>query len=158
LSKRSREDISEIESSYQTLKQSEEKHRRIIDSVSDLVFHIDPNGTISFVNERITTLGYEAKELIGKPFAELYNGEFDEAKKHALFSRRIGPRSLVEVEISLKVNTDSSFYQMAENMSYLVSTSGLWNAPQEIVLDKDSKKEFLGTLLVARSQLLDLKL
>lgn len=158
LSGRTREDTEALESSYLELKQSEEKLRRIVDSVSDLVFQVNPDGNIDFVNESIRTLGYEVKELIGKPFAEIYDGELDDEKKRHIFSRRTGPRSLTEIEFSLKVNPDSSLYDLAENMSYLVSVLGLWSVPQEMVEEKVVEKEFLGSLLIARSQLLEIKM
>ncbi|MBC8283149.1 MAG: cyclic nucleotide-binding domain-containing protein [Nitrospinae bacterium] len=158
LSQRTREDTNELESSYLKLKRSEEKLRRIVDAVSDLVFQIDPNGNIEFVNESIKTLGYEVDELIGKPFAKIYDGELDKEKKRHIFSRRIGSRSLTEIEFNLKVSPDCSLYALSSNMSYLVSALGLWNVPQKMVEEKDCKKEYLGSLLIARSQLLDLKI
>mgnify|MGYP003967270243 CR=1 FL=1 len=158
LSERNREDTEALNTGYLELKQSEEKLRRIVDSVSDLVFQVNPNGNIDFVNESIRTLGYEVKELIGKPFAEIYDGDLDDEKKRYIFSRRTGPRSLTEIEFTLKVNPQSSLFSLATNMSYLVSVLGLWSVPQEMVEEKDVKKEFLGSLLIARSQLLEIKM
>lgn len=158
LSERIRKDLDVLNSSYQDLKRSEEVMHRIVDSVSDLVFQIDPTGVIVFVNKNIRLLGYEEKDLIGKPFAEIYDGEIDDQRKLHIFSRRAGPRSLDEVEFTLKVDSNSNLYKLATNMSYLVSTLGLWNVPQEMVLEKGVEKEFLGSLLIARSQLLDIKI
>ncbi len=156
LSHRTREDVESLNSTCRELKQSEEKLRRIVNSVSDLVFQIDPDGIIVFVNDRIRTLGYEVEELIGKPFAEIYDGVLDDERKRHIFSRRTGQRSLIEMEFSLKVDPRSNLYNLASNMSYLVSTSGLWSVPEEMVSEKVGEKEFLGSLLIARSQLLDM--
>ncbi|MZH02793.1 MAG: cyclic nucleotide-binding domain-containing protein [Nitrospinae bacterium] len=158
LSKRNRVDIGALESGYLELKRNEEKLLRIVNSISDLVFQIDPNGLIEFVNEPIRTLGYEVEDLIGKHFAEIYDGELDDEKKRHIFSRRTGTRSLNEIEFTLKVSPGCSLYNFTKTMSYFVSVLGLWNVPKEMVEAKEGEKEYLGSLLIARSQLLDLKL
>ena len=150
LSQRTREDIEMLESDNRDLKRTEEKLHRIVASVSDLVIQVNPSGIIEFVNEPIRTLGYGMKELIGKPFAEIYEGELDDERKRHIFTRRVGQRSLIEIEFVLKVNPCSSLHEIAQNISYQVSTLGLWNVPEEMVSEEDTEKEFLGSLLIAQ--------
>jgi hypothetical protein len=55
------------------------------------------------------------------------------------------------MEVSLKVNPLSSLHGLIWYLPFLVNTSGMWNVPQEIVLKKGATKEFLGSLLIART-------
>jgi PAS domain-containing protein len=156
LSKRSREDLDAIDSGYGELIRSEEKYRRIVESISDLILQVDPNGIICFANQSTSTFGYETDELIGKPFSEIFDGEWDDSTKHNILTRRVGPRTTTNMEISLKVNPDSSLYGLIWYLPFLVSASGIWNVTQDVVMKKDAKKEFLGSLLVARNDKMDL--
>jgi hypothetical protein len=37
-------------------------------------------------------------------------------------------------------------------MSFLLTTTGMWDVPQELVIRKGTRKEFQGTLLIARKE------
>lgn len=158
LSQRQREDLDVIESGFRELKRSEEKSRHIVNLISELIIQVDPNGVIEFVNESIRTLGYEAKELIGRPFAKIYNGELDDDRKHHVLTKRTGLRAPNDMEFSLNTNPHSSLHEFVPNISFVVSATGIWNVPQEMVLEKNNQKEFLGTLLVARTEKMDLQM
>lgn len=127
-----------------------------MESISDLVFQVDPDGTICFANESVSTLGYEVDELIGKPFIEIFDGKLGDKRKHHILTRRVGPRATTNMEISLKVNPISSLHSIIWYLPFLVNTSGMWSVPQEMVLKKDASKEFLGSLLIARTDKMDL--
>ncbi|MBT3923320.1 MAG: cyclic nucleotide-binding domain-containing protein [Nitrospina sp.] len=156
LSGRNREDLDVIDSGYKELIRSEEKYRRIVESISDLIFQVDPDGLISFANQSVSILGYEADELIGKPFNNIYDGEWGDKEKHHILTRRVGPRTTTNREISLKVNPLSSLHGIFWYLPFLINSSGIWNVPQEMILKKDVAKEFLGSLLVARNDKMDL--
>lgn len=158
LSQRNRADLDAIDSGYGELKRSEEKYREIVESISDIIIQVDPDGVISFANESVSTLGYEVNELIGKQFIEIFDGKLGDTRKHHILTRRVGPRSTTNMEVALKVNPDSSLHGLIWNLSFLVNASGMWNVPQEMVLKKSTNKEFLGTLLVARTGKMDLLL
>ncbi len=158
LSKRQREDLDVIDTGYRELKRSEEKYRHIVNLISDLIIQVDPNGVIEFANESIRVLGYEAKELIDRPFSKIYNGELDDDRKHHVLTRRTGLRAPTDMEFSLNTNPNSSLHDLVPNMSFVVSASGIWNVPQEMILEKNTEKELLGTLLVARAEKIDLQI
>ncbi|MBT6597348.1 MAG: cyclic nucleotide-binding domain-containing protein [Nitrospina sp.] len=158
LTQRERENLDSIDSGYRELKRSEEKYRHIVNLVSDLIIQVNPNGAIEFVNESARLLGYEVKELTGKPFAEIYDGQLDDKRKRHVLTRRTGLRAPTDMEFSLKVDPLSSLHGLMPSMSFMVSASGMWSVPQEMVLEKDSQKEFLGTLLIARTEKMDLQM
>lgn len=156
LSQRNRADLDVIDSGYGELKRSEEKYRGIVESISDLIFQVDPEGNICFANESVSTLGYKIDELVGKPFIEIFDGKLGDKRKHHMLTQRVGPRATTNVEISLKVNPHSSLYGFIWYLPFLVNTSGMWNVPQQMVLKKGTEKEFLGTLLIARADKKDI--
>jgi hypothetical protein len=156
LSQRNRADLDVIDSGYGELIRSEEKYRKIVESISDLIFQVDPDGIICFANESVSTLGYEIDELVGKPFIEILDGKLGDKRKHHILTRRVGPRTTSNMEISLKVNPQSSLYGLIWYLPFLVNASGMWDVPQEMVLKKGTQKEFLGTLLITRTDKKDL--
>ncbi len=156
LSQRNRADLDVIDSGYMKLKQSEENYRGIVESISDLIIKVDPEGIICFANESVSTLGYEVDELIGKPFNEIFDGKLGDKRKYQILTKRVGLRTTTNMEISLKVNPDSSLYDIIWYLPFLVNTSGIWNVPKELVMKKGVAKEFQGSLLVARSDKKDL--
>ena len=156
LSQRNRADLDVTDSGYKELKQSEEKYRRIVESMSDMIFQVDPDGIICFANESVSILGYEIDELVGKPFIEIFDGKLGDKRKHHILTRRVGPRATTNMEISLKVNPLSSLHGLIWYLPFLVNTSGMWDVPQEMVLKKNTSKKFLGSLLIARADKMDL--
>lgn len=51
------------------LRESEERHRSLIEAFGDMILHRSANGEVTYVNEAfITTFGESAQEFVGKPF------------------------------------------------------------------------------------------
>ena len=64
-------DITETKKTEKLLLESEENYRKIIDNAPDIVALFDKNGTILFVNQRITEYSnYSPEEIIGKPVTD----------------------------------------------------------------------------------------
>jgi two-component system, cell cycle sensor histidine kinase and response regulator CckA len=53
------------------LKDSEEKHRTLLEVLPEIVYKISPDGLFSFINKPIEKLGYRADELVGKHFSSV---------------------------------------------------------------------------------------
>jgi two-component system cell cycle sensor histidine kinase/response regulator CckA len=53
------------------LKESEEKHRTLLEVLPEIVYKINPEGIFSFVNQPVEKLGYQPDELIGQHFAAI---------------------------------------------------------------------------------------
>ncbi|TBZ93509.1 PAS domain-containing sensor histidine kinase [Rhizobium leguminosarum bv. viciae] len=70
-------DLSERRAAEQTIRQSEEQFRRLVQGVSDYaIYMLDPNGNVSSWNfgaERIK--GYRPQEIIGRHFSTFYTPE-----------------------------------------------------------------------------------
>lgn len=51
------------------LRESEERHRSLIEAFGDMILHRSANGTVTYVNEAfVSTFGESASEFIGSPF------------------------------------------------------------------------------------------
>ena len=67
-------DISQKKLAEQALKESEKKHREILNSINDGYFETDFKGNITFCNEAAaSSLGYSVAEFIGKNYREFCN-------------------------------------------------------------------------------------
>ncbi|MCP4679242.1 MAG: response regulator [Deltaproteobacteria bacterium] len=53
----------------ESLRTSEEKHRTLLEAMPDIVYKIDPDGYIKYVNSAASRIGYHPDELIGKHFS-----------------------------------------------------------------------------------------
>lgn len=64
----------------EVLRQSEEKYRTLVQTLSDVVFIINPDGNFTYLNpefERLT--GYPFQDFIGRPFTEMLAPEYIES-------------------------------------------------------------------------------
>lgn len=152
ISARNRKDLDVIVASYQEIKNSREKYRKVVDATSDIIIQTDPEGKIVFANKAVSFLGYDVFDLIGKGFVDFCEDTLCDTSRAHILTRRVGPRTTDDMEICLKVNEQSTLYDICPSMSFIVTATGMWNVPQELVMRKGAQKEFQGTLLVIRKE------
>ena len=150
VSARNRTDLDIIDAGDQEIRNSREKYRKVIDSVSDLFIQTDPDGKIVFANKSVSYLGFDVFDLIGQDLTNFYDGTLNDTSRAHILTRRVGPRTTTDMEISLKVNEQSTLYDICNSMSFLMNATGMWNVPHDTVMKKGIPKEFQGTLMVAR--------
>ncbi len=150
ISGRCRVDLDIIDTGYLEMYKSEERYRTIVETISDIVIQIDPEGKITFVNSAVMVLGYSPKDLVGKPYQELMDYIDGKASIDNLLTKRIGPRATSNAEIDFHVNEDSPIFEFIQKMPFLLDAHGVWNVRNDIVLKKGTQKKFMGTLCVAR--------
>ena len=69
-------DISKRKAAEEALRESEERHRILVETVPSGIGEIDPFGTITFANEAYCSLyGYSMEEMIGKSILDLQASE-----------------------------------------------------------------------------------
>jgi PAS domain S-box-containing protein len=72
-------DITKLKDAEETLKQSEEKYRGIVENTTNLIMMTQPDGTISYLSPSCKkVLGYPSKDLLGKNLTIIHP---DDAKK-----------------------------------------------------------------------------
>jgi PAS domain S-box-containing protein len=56
----------------QELTNSEQRYRTLVETIRDLVFIVDPNGRLNFLNPEFEKMtGYSSKDFIGRPFTDV---------------------------------------------------------------------------------------
>ncbi|OYV95152.1 MAG: hypothetical protein B7Z68_07345, partial [Acidobacteria bacterium 21-70-11] len=116
-------DITERRRAEETLRQSEERYRTILQTIAEGYFEVDLKGTMTFCNDSLTAmLGYSREELIGLN-NRAYMDEATAAKVFATFNRvyrtgepteafdwelirKDGTRIIVETSVSLLRDRD----------------------------------------------------
>ncbi|HEY1341734.1 MAG TPA: PAS domain S-box protein [Bryobacteraceae bacterium] len=82
------EDITDKAEAVRALRESEEKFRRIVETASEGIWIVDPEGITTFVNGRMCRMvGYEASELVGRCCFDLIHPD-DRPRGTAAFERR----------------------------------------------------------------------
>jgi CRP-like cAMP-binding protein len=113
---------------------------------------VDLEGKINFANKAVSFLGFDVFDLIGQDFKKFYDGELSGSSRAHILTQRVGPRATTDLEISLKVNEQSNLYDVCNSMSFLMTATGMWDVPHEMVMKKGTHKEFQGTLLFLRKE------
>ncbi|MBF0458469.1 MAG: PAS domain-containing protein [Nitrospirae bacterium] len=49
----------------------EDRHRNLLETIPDIVFNVDMDGNIIYINDAVRKLGYEPEELIGRHFSTI---------------------------------------------------------------------------------------
>ncbi len=144
----------------------EEERVAILQELPDIIYKVDPNGYFSFLNNSISLLGYDPKELIGKHFSMIihpedvksfsrhfilakYKGSMtgDEKAPKLFDERRSGKRQTKNLLIRLIARGR----RREEKMVGRVITFGDVSSTGHYVSEVGEKgKKFLGTLGVIR--------
>jgi DNA-binding response OmpR family regulator len=126
------------------LVESQYQYKNIIETISEIVIRLDPEGNISSINPSFSTLlGYRLSDIKGKPIRDLIKSDATGTSPVELITRRSGERVTknLMVEFKLKTNPKST-------IKVTIDCFGLWNLPNNIVEEKGVDKKFLGTLIV----------
>ncbi|MBW2119784.1 MAG: PAS domain S-box protein [Deltaproteobacteria bacterium] len=84
------------------LKASEGKYRSLVETITDIVFIIDTNGRLIFLNPEFENLtGYPAQDFIGHPFTEILSPEYIESTVDR-FKRGLSGETIPIYEVELK--------------------------------------------------------
>ncbi len=94
----------QLEQKIKDLEASEEKFRKLVDNVPDLLYYLDAEGNITSVNEEVSQLlGYTKEELLGSPFCMIVRQEDYEKYERVLRERRADESRLVKgLRVALK--------------------------------------------------------
>ena len=80
-----------------------ERHRRLVESLTDIVYELDASGCFVAVSPGIVSLlGYSLDELIGLPYTTLVSPGQESIARYRLNERRSGARGTSRVELNLR--------------------------------------------------------
>ncbi len=70
-------DTANIKKAHESLQESESMYRNLIEESAQMLFTADVQGRFTYVSNRLKkTIGYSDRDLLGKPFASIYDGEW----------------------------------------------------------------------------------
>ncbi|MCP4104994.1 MAG: response regulator [Desulfobacteraceae bacterium] len=132
------------------LEESEQMLNSIVKSVPDIIYRLDPDGMILFINDAVKRYGYRPEELIGKDMFDIVHPEDLKIAHFHINERRTGDRRTRNLEIRLigRKNVSGSFELRSKSVAmepvFLVEAEGLYS------LEKNETETFMGTQGIAR--------
>ena len=144
-------DITERKRAEDKIRESEEKLDSIVRNISDIVYRLDQEGKITFINDAVAQYGYKPDELIGRDILDLVCPCDREKALYRLNERRTGERSTksFELRIMRKDQACLDFEVKSEDISempvFLVNAAGVYKS------NVTKGQLFLGTQGIARN-------
>ncbi len=129
--------------------ESEKNYRTIVEKVPELIFKLDENRKIAFANPAFKLMGYDPDELTGELIDGLIVSDEKEDVLAELATKYVGPLATSDLEVILKVNSDSTIFEHMQSRKFSVYAVGIWDVSDEDAFKEEIKKNFLGTLCIA---------
>ena len=132
------------------LKISERKLNSIITTIPDIVYRLNPYGTIDFISDSVKKYGYSPASLLGIHISQLVHPDDRQIASHRINERRTGDRSTGNLEVRILPEIDRRLSAEDPNRSrvnppvFLISAEGLYTS------ENPSANTFLGTQGIAR--------
>jgi len=87
---------------------SEKRYQYLVQNSPDIIYTLDPEGRFAFINETVKSLlGYDAKELIGKPYHRIFCDEDREKADWIFNQRKTGKTITSQIRLKVKNYKDS---------------------------------------------------
>lgn len=123
-----------------TLQQTQERHDRLIEMLSDGFYELDGKGRfVQLSPVAADMLGYRQDELLGTPYSAVVPSDQQDLARHRFNDRRTGPRAAQRIEIDL-IRKTSSGKPAHTRVKAEISARGLY----------DVNRRYLGTLGLLR--------
>ncbi len=130
--------------------ESEKRYRTIVETVSDIIFQLDANQKVTFVNSAIRDLGYDPVIVVGQRLEEFLHAE-DHGKIGLIATRRVGARATRNLEVRFRSKEGNSQWLEIQGVAILLDSYGLWSIPETSLEKQEGEKAFIGTLCIGRN-------
>lgn len=131
--------IDEHKHTYQALKESEERFRRLVETMKEGLVILDDTGKITYVNKHLEeTSGYRAEELVGRTIDEFLSPEASQLIRDRLFGENRDSQASFEMTWHRK--TGETRYSIV-SPQVLDDSQGVQKSSFAIITDITSKKE-----------------
>jgi PAS domain S-box-containing protein len=132
-------DITERKRAEEALRESEERHRSIIEQLNDVYYRTDRDGRITMMSPSAAHLfGFPStSEMIGRPIESLWA---DPGQRAALLAA-ISERGFVRDYETTAVRTDGTAFAVAVSSHYVRDASGAADGVEGIIRDITERKQ-----------------
>lgn len=111
--------ITELNRSNEDLRKSEQRHRTLVETITDVVFTLDTHGKFTFLNPEFEKLvGYAARDFIGHAFSEILAPEYIESTDES-FRRGLAGETIPIYEVEV-IHKDGKRIPIELNMTSLL--------------------------------------
>lgn len=137
-------------STYEELEHKQKELLSIVHNTPDIIFRLDKDGKITFINKAIEKYGYSVEKLIGQDMLNLVHPDDRNLVKYNVKEKRTGDRSTHNLELRLMTAEDAEIIAeinavcVPENPSFILDAEGLYTS------DEATSISFLETQGVAR--------
>ena len=132
------------------LGKTERRYKSIVESTNDLIFQLDDNGIVVFVNPAARLLGYEDGEMLGTFVGDLLFMDNKDEVLPRVMTKRVGHRATYHLPVQLRTSPNSVISNDIPAIEFAVDACGLWEESDEHVQTRGVDKHFVGTLCIAR--------
>ncbi|MCK4966451.1 PAS domain S-box protein, partial [bacterium] len=133
-----------------TILHSEKYLNSIVANVPDVIYRLDKDSNITFINDAVEKYGYTAEELINKNILDFVHPEDRDKTIYRINERRTGNRSTKALEVRLLTKNRTAVpFEVKSNVvrtskRLLISAEGIYNSKQPVT------DTFIGTQGIAR--------
>jgi PAS domain S-box-containing protein len=144
-------DFTEFKELETRLIRSEKLLNSIVGNLPDIIYRLDPQGKITFINDAVKRYGYEPDQLLNKDIQELVHPDDRELTARRIAERRTGDRHTKDLEVRLLVKDQAYIpFEVRSNSVVdgpvvLLEVEGLYRDDQP-----NTEASFLGSQGVAR--------
>ena len=116
-----------------------QRHLRLVETVSDVIYELDQNGRFIYLSQTVTPLlGYTAEELAGQHFSQLLPSTQHGAASYRFNERRVGTRSTRQLELFILAK--ASVQGETRKLLMQLTAKGLYG----------ERRQYLGTVGLLR--------
>jgi len=136
-----------LRQSEQGLRVSERELKSVVNNAPDIIFRLDPDGTIIFINRAVNEYGFSKDELIGKNILELVHPDDRKKAIYRVNERRTGERRTKALELRfLNKGFKAVPFESKSKVfgSFLIDAEGIYSS------EKSIQDNFVGTIVIAR--------
>ena len=122
----------------------------ILNNIPDIVYRLDADGKITFINDVVKKYNYQPQELIGKHIFDLVHPDDLEKAKYKVKERRTGERRTTSFEVRMlsskknPIPVEIRSKGLYEQPVFLLEAEGLYKS------EAPKPNTFLGTQAIAR--------
>jgi diguanylate cyclase (GGDEF)-like protein/PAS domain S-box-containing protein len=104
----------------------------ILRAIPDIVYRVNPDGTITFINEAVAQYGYSVDGLLGESILDIVHPDDLDAARHHVTERRTGERRTRAYEVRLVPREPGEHTGDGEAVAcpvFLLDAEGIYGSP-----------------------------